>query len=307
MKNPLKPILIFFTLLAVISFLANNAISQEKIIDAQTRGINLKEQPEWKTLGIVGFVNMPGADGDGKPSDDKDNVINCLGVIDDNGKISTQIKNDLKTKKYNCLKISLGYKFKGYASDKSLIPVYKIADQKDIPVVFDFGDSSQKDESFKFGPPLHLDEVAVANRNVDFVISRCGNPWIQDAAQVAYKNKNVFLECSAFLTGDIDKMDVKEITATMVDPLKWVYYYIENPQRIMYGSDYPNVKGDNLKTYLQYYKGAIPPAARQRVFYENAVCLYKLYNNFIKDNNIIDTCKEWRRQSKVKSQIGRAN
>jgi len=38
----------------------------------------------------------------------------------------------------------------------------------------------------------------------------------------------------------------------------------------MYGSDYPKVTGDNLKTYLENYKKAILSAARQEVFYENA-------------------------------------
>lgn len=199
----------------------------------------------------------------------------------------------MDTKPYNCLKISLGSKFKGYASDELLKPVFKIASKEKIPVVFDFGDSSQKDESVKFGPPLHLDEVAVANRNVDFVISRCGIPWIQDAAEVAYKNYNVFLECSAFLTEDIGKMDVNKINSTMVDPLKWVYYYVENPRKIMYGSGYPKVTGDNLKTYLEYYKKAIPPDARQQVFYENAACVYKFNRRFIKDNKIKVECSEY--------------
>ena len=39
-------------------------------------------------------------------------------------------------------------------------------------------------------------------RRSTFVIAHCGNPWIESAAEVAYKNPNVYIECSAMLTGD---------------------------------------------------------------------------------------------------------
>jgi hypothetical protein len=54
----------------------------------------------------------------------------------------------------------------------------------------------------KFSHPLTIDEVAVDHPDITFVIAHAGNPWIESAAEVAYKNPNVYLDGSAFVIGD---------------------------------------------------------------------------------------------------------
>lgn len=256
---------------------------------------------------IVGVVNMPIFGEANKPSDDRENVINCLGVNDKDGNISSRIIADLQTNRYNCLKIFFGKHLKGDAADK-LLPIYEIARVKKIPVVLDFSNSVQ-DEFLKFGPPLHVDETAVISRynneipikdrRINFVIAHCGSPWIQDAAQVAYKNLNVYLECSIKQIEKIRQTNLQNVGFISVNPLKWIYNYVEHPERIMYGSDYPQVKGENLKDNLQYFKDSIPGNYRNKVFSENAACLYKFSSDFKKKNKIEVDCRDyWRNYTK---------
>lgn len=64
----------------------------------------------------------------------------------------------------------------------------------------------------------------------------------------------------------------------------------------MYGSDFPLVEEKrNLKAYLKNFIDAIPEPDQQKVFYENAVCVYKFSADFQRANNmpVID-CGKWR-------------
>ena len=66
-------------------------------------------------------------------------------------------------------------------------------------MVFHTGDTYSSRGKLKYADPLTIDEVAVDHRDVRFVIAHAGYLWIQSAAEVTYKNSNVFIEASAFM------------------------------------------------------------------------------------------------------------
>lgn len=80
----------------------------------------------------------------------------------------------------------------------------QICDDLNIPAIFHCGDClcSAKTAKLKYAHPLGIDEVAVDYDSVKFVIAHMGYPWHRDAAQVCYKNKNVFADISGFVYGD---------------------------------------------------------------------------------------------------------
>lgn len=280
----------------VVLFLAHDAVSQNlrnnsgtntseenlKIIDVHTHGYR---NSDWKEAGVVGVVAMPGVGNKIEPYKDK-NVITCL-VLDDPINL-TRVEADLK-KGYGCIKIFLGYVHRYPSEYKG---VYELAAKYEVPVVFHTGDTQDKKAKLKFADPIHIDEVAVDNPEVTFVIAHCGNPWYQTAAEVAYKNKNVFLECSALLTGDVSKNDPEQVRLLMVDPIKWVFAYVEDPRKVMFGSDYSPSIVTNIKSYLDAYKKAIPPKHWKAVFSENAACVYK-FNEKFADFRQVDCDKFW--------------
>lgn len=226
---------------------------------------------EWREAGIVGAVaHTPPENAAVDPSLTSERVVHCLGVPERVNLRQTDAL--LRTGKYSCLKVYLGY-FHQYAYDKNYEPAYQLAKKYDLPVVFHTGDTDTSRGKVKYSDPLTIDEVAVDHPDVKFVIAHCGNPWHASAAEVAYKNPNVYIECSAMMIGDLSTHSSKEIEEFVVKPISWIFGYVSDPKKFMFGTDWPLV---NIKQYLDIYKRAIPPQHWQAVFHDNAFELFKM-------------------------------
>jgi predicted TIM-barrel fold metal-dependent hydrolase len=204
--------------------------------------------------------------------------MSCLG-IDARPNVSL-MEDGLRSGKYGCIKIYLGYVHQ-YAYDKNYEPAYELAEKYDVPVVFHTGDTSSRRAKLKYADPLTIDEVAVDHPKVRFVIAHCGNPWIESAAEVSYKNPNVYLDGSAMLIGDLDRMPRAKVDAYVVRPLAWIFGYVEDPAKLMFGSDWPLT---DINSYVKAFKRAIPREHWRAVFHDNAMRVFKL-NAGTKDLN----------------------
>ena len=224
---------------------------------------------EWAEAGVVGAVAHTSGTGEGFSNLKARNVIYCAGIGDE---IKAQpVEAGLRSGKFGCIKIYLGYVHR-YAYDREYEPVYQLAKRYDVPVVFHTGDTYSVKAKLKFADPLTIDEVAVDHPDVRFVIAHCGNPWIESAAEVAYKNPNVYLECSAMLIGDLSKKSPQDVDTYMVRPIAWIFGYIEDPTKLMFGTDWPLTQ---IRPYLEAYKRAIPKEHWRAVFHDNAVRVFK--------------------------------
>lgn len=255
-----------------------------KIIDAhvhthfgggkeRTSGIELSRDSllrEMREAGVVGGI----AHTDGKGGEYTDlrsqNIKHCAGVeatVD-----ARRIEKGLKSGQYGCIKIYLGYVHQ-YAYDPNYEPAYRLAEKYDVPVVFHTGDTYSSQGKLKYADPLTIDEVAVDHPKVRFVIAHLGNPWIQSAAEVAYKNPNVYLDGSALLIGDLSQLPKEKVKAYVIDPLAWVFGYVEDPSKLMFGTDWPLTR---IAPYVEAFKEAIPEEHWNAVFHDNAVRIFKL-------------------------------
>jgi uncharacterized protein len=224
---------------------------------------------ERKQAGVVGAVSHNAKEGVGQADLRSHSVIHCGAVMD---RISSQsLERDLKSRRLGCLKIYLGY-IHHYAYDPIYEPAYRLAEKYDVPVVFHTGDTYSTKALLKYADPLTIDEVAVKHPRVKFLIAHMGNPWIQSAAEVAYKNPNVYIEASGVLIGDLKRFSPEYIDRYFVAPLKWVHGYLENPDKILFGTDWPLV---GMSEYIEAYKLAIPPEDWEKVFYLNAKKLFR--------------------------------
>ena len=225
---------------------------------------------EMKESNIVGAVVHTGENQeDYHPELKQYNVIYCAGSgAHPNVK---NIENGLKEGKYSCIKIYLGYVHQ-WAYDKNYEPLYKLAEKYNVPVVYHTGDTYSVKGKLKYADPLTIDEVAVDHPNVKFVIAHCGNPWIESAAEVAYKNPNVYLDGSAFMIGDLTKYSPEIINEYVTKPLAWIFGYVDDPTKLMYGTDWPLT---DMKGYLAAFKRAIPKKYWRDVFYNNATRVFK--------------------------------
>lgn len=225
---------------------------------------------EMREAGVVGAVAHTTGDGEGWVDLRAQNVVHCGGVGD--AIDLPRLEEGLASRRYRCIKIYLGYVHR-FAYDAAYEPVYALAQKHDVPVVFHTGDTYSTKGKLKYADPLTIDEVAVDHPKVTFVIAHCGNPWIESAAEVAYKNPNVTLDGSAFLIGDLGATSPEKIEEYMVRPLAWIFGYLEDPKKLMFGSDWPLVR---MGPYVAAFKRAIPREHWQAVFHDNAVRVFKL-------------------------------
>ncbi len=135
------------------------------------------------------------------------------------------------------LKLYPGYR-DFYPHDRRLDPVYEFAHRRRLPVLIHQGDTLDGLGLVKFARPLEVDEVAARFRDVRFVLCHLGNPWVHEAAEMVYKNENVYADTSGLLAHPS-----APYFARMVDQAREVVYgalvTIGRPDRILYGSDWP--------------------------------------------------------------------
>ena len=220
-----------------------------------------------RAAGIAGGV-VHRAEGPVEPPALRDGVRACAGVGAEPD--TAALARALASARVRCLKIYLGY-VPRWASDPAYTPVYRLAARHRVPVVFHTGDTSSRTARLKYADPLTVDEVAVDHPDVTFVLAHCGNPWYQSAAEVAYKNPNVVLECSALMTGDLDRVGAEARSRYVVEVIRWVFGYLEDPTKLMLGTDWPLVEPE---PYVRAYMEAVPEEHWDAVFHDNAARVF---------------------------------
>ncbi len=153
---------------------------------------------------------------------------------------------------------------------------YELAGRYRVPVVFHTGDTYSPMAKLKYAHPLGVDEVAVDHPETRFVMAHAGNPWLTDAAEVVYKNMNVWCDLSGLVVGDEGDFAsdaAKERIADLSADLRKVFRYAERPNRFLYGTDWPLAP---MPSYRDFVCQAFPGDCHDLVFEETARLLYRL-------------------------------
>ncbi|MFL5331402.1 MAG: amidohydrolase family protein [Gemmataceae bacterium] len=179
----------------------------------------------------------------------------------------------LATGRVKALKAYLGYLHyePGHANYRRY---YDLAERYNLPVIFHAGDTYSAQGKLRYSQPLLIDDVAVDHPNVRFIIAHMGNPWLNDAAAVVYKNVNVWADLSGLVVGDEWTQPSDEKLAALDDlraDLLKALRYCERPNRILFGSDWPLVP---MKEYADLIAGMLPEHMRELIFEENARRLF---------------------------------
>jgi hypothetical protein len=202
-------------------------------------------------------------------------LFHCIGINPyrlpepDAGKL---IEEALIHKRCRGIKIYPGYYPFTPASD-IYFPVYSIAEKFEVPVIFHMGDTYSETANVKYAHPLAVDEAAVAFRKVNFVIAHMGEPWLMDAAEVMYKNHNVYADLSGILTGAGSYVRTKRKQRFLLDRFKTAIAFMEDYSRLLFGSDWPLA---SYEEYTAFVSSLIPQKHREKVFFSNAFNLFRL-------------------------------
>ena len=186
-----------------------------------------------------------------------------------------RVEAQLATGRVIALKGYLGYVYHGPDSP-GYEPYFELAAKYNLPFIFHTGDNWSRAAKVKYAHPLLIDEVAVEHRNVRIVMAHFGNPWCMDAAEVIYKNDNVWADVCAILVGDAAHF--ARITASgylrrTVERVRHAIEFTERPDRFMYGTDWPLSPMDVYPTFVRQLFDEEHHAA---VFEGNARELFKL-------------------------------
>jgi len=125
-----------------------------------------------------------------------------------------------------------------YPHDRHLDPVYEYAHRRKIPVLIHTGDTMDAWGLVKYTRPVEIDEVAVRFREVPIVLCHFGNPWIDEAAEIVYKNPNVYADTSGLL-GPPPSPYFDRALEHCRERIERAVIASGLPERFLYGSDWP--------------------------------------------------------------------
>lgn len=182
------------------------------------------------------------------------------------------VEEALEKSQVKALKIYLGYLHYG-PDHPGYRPYYKLAAKK-IPIIFHTGDTYSPEAKVKYAHPKLIDEVAVDHPDTKFVLAHFGNPWITDAAEVVYKNKNVWADLSGLLVGDDDgykRMAKEGILKRAAKRIKQGIEFTEAPEKFMFGSDWPL---SPVLAYRAFVESLFPKEHHAAVFRDTAKKLF---------------------------------
>ncbi len=173
------------------------------------------------------------------------------------------------------LKGYLGYLHYG-PDHPGYAPYYELAARHNLPVVFHTGDTYSPRAKLRYAQPLAVDDVAVDFPQVRFVLAHLGNPWLLDAAEVVYKNVNVWADLSGLVVGEAAAFTGEERRDALLDvaaAVRQAFRYAERPNRFLYGTDWPLAP---MAPYRDFLRTIIPEVYHPQVFVENARALFRL-------------------------------
>jgi uncharacterized protein len=135
------------------------------------------------------------------------------------------------------IKLFPGYR-SFYPHDPRLGAVYELAHRRGLPVLIHQGDTLDGAGLLKFARPVEVDEVAGRYRDVRFVLCHLGNPWVDEAAEVVYKNPNVYADTSGLL-GPPSSPYFGRAFELCRARIEHAIVASGLPERFLFGSDWP--------------------------------------------------------------------
>lgn len=202
-------------------------------------------------------------------------LVQCIGINPMRLQASIQseldmIEASLHQETVVGVKLYPGY-YPLYVTDRVYAPIYELAKTYNMPVVIHCGDTWSERGLLKYAHPMTVDELAVMHRQVTFVISHMGDPWIMETAELAYKNPNVFVDMSGLIAGNTAEVERVLHEPLLVNHFKRGPMYTNNYEKYLFGSDWPLV---SIAPYVGFIQHLIPEIHYEKVFFQNALRVF---------------------------------
>ena len=270
-------------------------IPGEADLEARPDALALRLRDEMKAAGVTHALGMGRL---GAPADDPLGIngtlriaalvpgLLAIGIADPNKTEADhpghfeKAEADIKAGKVVALKAYTGYLNFGPDSP-AYLPYIRLAARYKVPFIFHTGDTWSTRAKLRYAHPLLVDDVAVDHPDVKFVIAHLGNPWLADAAEVVFKNDNVWADLSGILVGNAESFKTEadgkpapdSHWALSIPDLRKAFRYTEKPDRFLFGTDWPLAPMASYRTFVESF---VPKEHHEEVFETNARRLFKI-------------------------------
>ena len=153
------------------------------------------------------------------------------------------------------LKLLPSYQF-FYPNEPSMYPMYAVAQELGIPVLFHVGSSVFKGTRLKYCAPIHLDDVAVDFPDLTIVMAHSGRGfWYEECFFLSRLHRNVYMEISGLPPANL---------------LKYFPDLERNADKVIFGSDWPPMPTDVGKNIEGIMGLPMGDKAKHAILYGNA-------------------------------------
>lgn len=175
------------------------------------------------------------------------------------------------------IKLYAGY-YHFYISDEVYNPVYRLAAERNLPIVIHGGITYSDKGLLRYSHPLSFDEAIVRHPELIFVISHMGEPWGMDTAALMSKSPNVMADLSGLFVTDAETIRRKSTQPEERIRFRQPLMFEERQDRWLFGSDWPLAP---LGPYINFIKDLVPASWHNDVFFRNALRVFpRLGNTF---------------------------
>jgi predicted TIM-barrel fold metal-dependent hydrolase len=183
--------------------------------------------------------------------------------------ILAALETNMADSSIRAIKLYTGYRH-FYPDDEACVPIYRLAMKYDMPIIFHTGDCVSPMARLRFSHPLAIDDLAFRFPDLKIVMAHMGNPWLQDASEVIFKNENVYADLSGLIIG-LPEDYKEEYRKRLLRQLESAIYYC-GADNLMFGTDYCLVShADSLHFFSRLH---IKEADMGKILYKNALKLY---------------------------------
>ena len=147
-----------------------------------------------------------------------------------------------------------------YPHDQKLYPLYSVAEEMQIPVMFHTGSSVIANNRIKYGNPIFFDDIALDFPDLSIVMSHGGRgPWYAEALTMIRLHKNVYIDATG--------LPVRKLSEFYPDFERFAHKFI-------FGSDWPQIRmEDNIARFHQL---GLAEESVNKILGENAAKLLKI-------------------------------
>ena len=158
--------------------------------------------------------------------------------------------------------------------DATHLPLFKKAEELDIPVIWHQGTSFVRPGPLKYANPIMLEDIAVACPNLRMIIAHMGHPWETECMVLIRKHPHLYADISA-----LHYRPLRHYQAFMTA----LEYGVEH--KLIFGSDFPSATPEQVITgqgkVNDVVKGTnfpkFPEEAIHNIIYENWRQFIQLY------------------------------